>query len=79
MLERLVELLRPGDTRNVNELARIMDTSPEMVRAMLEHLSRLGYLKAIDNTCNAACGDCPLASSCKASAGEKIWMINPSA
>jgi len=75
MLERLLELLQSGETRNVNELARALDTSPEMVRAMLENLKRLGYLKEIDDLCGSECSGCAIAGSCGARANAKIWMV----
>ncbi len=75
MLERLLDLLQSGGTRSVDDLARVLDTSPDMVKAMLESLRRMGYLKAIDNTCNTQCGGCSLAYSCGANAGGKVWAL----
>ncbi len=75
MLERLLDLLQAGGTRSVDDLARILDTSPELVQAMLENLGRIGYLKALDGTCNTQCGDCTLACSCGAGAASKVWTL----
>ncbi len=75
MLERLLDLLQAGGTRSVDDLARILDTSPELVQAMLENLGRMGYLKTIDSTCNTQCGGCPLARSCGVGTGSKAWTL----
>lgn len=75
MLERLLDLLQAGGTRSVDDLARVLDTSPELVQAMLENLGRMGYLKAIDGACNTQCGGCPLACSCGVGAGGKAWTL----
>lgn len=75
MLERLLGLLEAGGTARVDDLARALDTSPHMVEAMLETLRRMGYLNAIDNDCKIECGGCPVAHSCGASAGGKVWTL----
>ncbi len=76
MLERLLELVQAGGTRHIDDLARELDTTPELVQAMLENLSRMGYLKAVDGACNAKCRDCALACSCGVGAGSKVWTIS---
>lgn len=75
MLERLLDLVQSGGTRSINDLARALDTSPELVQAMLENLGRMGYLKAIDGSCNTKCGGCPIAGECGTSASSKVWAV----
>lgn len=67
MLERLIALLEEGGTYRVADLARALDTTPELVEMMLEDLARRGRIRPVDPTCpssHAACADCPLASHC---------------
>jgi FeoC-like transcriptional regulator len=75
MLERLLGLVRVGGTYHIGDLARALDTSPELVEAMLETLQRLGYLKRVGDTCAEACSGCPLARACGANAGSKLWTL----
>ena len=72
MLERLLKLLQTGGTFRTIELARAMGTSPELVDAMLESLSRMGHLKIAD-TCGDQCLGCSLA--CTSNARTKIWTL----
>ncbi len=75
MLERLLDLVQAGGTRSIDELACALDTTPELIQAMLENLGRMGYLKVVDGACSAPCGDCALASDCGAGAGSKVWAV----
>jgi FeoC-like transcriptional regulator len=74
MLERLLDLVQEGGTRRVEDLARELKTTPEMVEAMLESLSRMGYLKTVDGAGCAQCVDCSLACSCGVGSG-KVWAV----
>ncbi len=67
MLERLIALLEEGGTYRVADLARALDTTPELVEIMLEDLARRGIIRPMEMTCpssRAACADCPLTSHC---------------
>ena len=75
MLERLLALVRAGGTYHIGDLATTLDTSPELVAAMIENLQRLGYLKTVDNTCKDGCNGCPLVSSCSKPANGKLWTL----
>lgn len=66
MLNRLLELLRDGGTHRVTDLALTLDTTPELVEAMLEELDRLGYVKQVGGECAEKCSACPLAGLCAA-------------
>ena len=64
MFERLLSLLERGGTLTVDQLARELDTSPEVVSGMIDHMARQGWLHALSTSCNAACGGCSLARVC---------------
>jgi DNA-binding Lrp family transcriptional regulator len=64
MLNRMLELLREGGTRRIRNLAVELDTTPELVEAMLEDLARMGYLRRVGAECSEECTPCPLAGTC---------------
>jgi DNA-binding IscR family transcriptional regulator len=66
MLNRLLELLRAGGTHRVADLARELETTPQLVEAMLENLTRMGYLQPMGGECGAGCAGCQLARVCAA-------------
>ena len=75
MLNRLLESLRAGGTRRVADLARELETTPELVEAMLEDLCRMGYLKRVGGECSGGCGACSLAGLCAAGEGGQVWTL----
>ncbi len=59
MLQELLSILRSGGSLEIGVLAEKLNTSPQMVTAMLDHLQRMGLLTAAQD-----CSGCQLASSC---------------
>lgn len=75
MLDQLLEILKAGGTHRVSDLARALDTTPELVEMMLEDLSRAGYVKPVA-TCTEDCASCPLANSCIPAQPGTAWTLN---
>jgi hypothetical protein len=78
MLEQLMTEIRAGGTLEAGTLAAKLNTSPQMVEAMLEHLRRAGLVRAYE-TCGDGCDGCGLRQSCnpqKKRAGVQIWEYN---
>lgn len=63
MLEKLLAVIRLGGTLEIAKLAARLDTSPEMIRAMLEQLQRQGYIQPY-RSCGEGCGGCGLRNEC---------------
>lgn len=74
MLTELLARLRAGGVRRVADLARELDTTPELVELMLEELVRLGYLRPLEQTCGATCEGCAISDFCAAGGG-RVWML----
>lgn len=51
-------------TYRVADLARALDTTPELVEMMLEDLARQGLIWPVELSCPPSCADCPLAGHC---------------
>lgn len=76
MLTRLLELLRAGGTHRVDNLARELETTPELVEAMLEDLARMGYIRPVNESCSQKCATCPMSNSCAAGSGDgQVWAL----
>jgi FeoC like transcriptional regulator. len=63
MLEELLKLIREGGSFDTAALARQLNTTPEMVKAMMEHLRMSGLLRAYDPG-NCSCDHCSLSQMC---------------
>jgi predicted ArsR family transcriptional regulator len=74
MLERLLNLLRDPRTHSLVDLASALDTSPEMVQAMLKDLERMGYVRQVTG-CAQNCSGCPMNSSCTLAGPTRIWAL----
>ncbi len=84
MLEQLLAEIRSGGTLEVSALAERLDTTPELVTVMLEHLQRAGHLRpypagerGTGQTCGDACAGCSLKSACQRegkAAGARLWQ-----
>jgi hypothetical protein len=75
MLRQILERVRKGGTWTVADLAAELDTTAELVEAVLEELARHGYLKPVGAACSGSCTFCPLSSGCVRGAGERIWTL----
>lgn len=71
MLEKLLNEIQRGGTQDVTTLAYRLETSPEMIRMMLEQLARMGRLTNSSYCAGDGCGGCSLSDSCGTS-GDKI-------
>jgi DNA-binding IscR family transcriptional regulator len=75
VLNRLLELLQAGGTHRVTELARQLETTPELIEVMLDDLARMGYLKPVGGECGGACAGCSLAGLCATGTDGRVWAL----
>jgi len=75
MLRKILRLAADLGTIRCEELARALDTSPELVRLALAELARRDYLQAVVPGCSTACEYCPLHAACHYRRQPRIWML----
>ena len=63
MLQKLLTEIQSGGSFEVRNMATHLNTTPEMVVAMLQHLQRSGHLNYFP-ICENACNGCALKSAC---------------
>lgn len=63
MLEELLKMIREGGSFDTTLLAKKLNTTPEMVAAMMDHLRRNGMLKTYDPG-QSSCENCSLSQLC---------------
>jgi predicted ArsR family transcriptional regulator len=73
MLRELMRRIEQGGPWTTEALARELDTSPEMVAAMLEDLARRGYVKPVESGCGGACAHCSMAAKCATGSPQRVW------
>ena len=75
MLREVLRLAVERGTTRSEELARALDTSPELVREALAELVRRNYLQAVVPGCSTACERCPLRATCLYRRQPRVWML----
>jgi hypothetical protein len=63
-LVEMLRLLADGGIHSTAELARRLEVGEGLLAAMVDDLSRRGYLAAVDQSCGAACDGCGVRSAC---------------
>ncbi len=81
MLNRVLKALRELPDNRLDELAARLNLPEEVLKASLEHLERLGYVRRMGvDACredNAACTGCAMQSQCAAGLNGTIWALTP--
>ena len=75
MLKKILRLVAALGTIRCEELARLLHTSPEIVRVALAELTRRGYLQTVAPGCAGACEHCPLRAACLYCRQPRVWML----
>lgn len=74
MLELLMDEIRKGGTLEINQLAKKLNTTPQLVELMIEHLQHSGVVKPYE-TCTDGCSRCQLSSACSHVKGNGVTQI----
>jgi predicted ArsR family transcriptional regulator len=75
MLREVLCLAVERGTARSDEVARALDTSPELVRLLLAELTRRDYLHPAVPGCSTACEHCPLRAACLYRCHARVWML----
>ena len=75
MLRNILRLAGDFGTIRREELARALDTSPELVDLALEELARRNYLQAVVPEWSTACAHCPLRAACLYRRQPRVWVL----
>lgn len=80
MFGLLMDEIKKGGTLEVNQLARKLNTTPQLVEVMIEHLQKSGVVKQYES-CLDGCSGCQLSSACdhkKGSGVTHLWQYEES-
>jgi len=73
MFDKLLALLKRGGTMTIDQAARELDTTPEVVSGMIDHMTRAGWLRSMSASCDTRCGECVFARDCTRADSQRIW------
>ncbi len=75
MLEKLLRRIAQGGTHSLSELAHKLGVSEELLRQMIEDLTRRGYLRPVAGCCEDHCAGCSLAGTCAVGSAGQVWSL----
>lgn len=55
-MKRLLELLKDGNSRTIEQLAAELDTTPADISRQLEYLERIGMIRRVSFSAQKSCG-----------------------
>jgi hypothetical protein len=66
LFDNLIHEIQSGKPLETRSLARRLNTTPGMIQAILDHLTRSGRLKTVESCSSRACGGCGFSETCHA-------------
>jgi len=75
MLQKLLERIAQGGVHSTTALARELGVSQGLLEQMIEDLVRMGYLRAVGESCAEHCAGCSLRESCALGGPGGIWAL----
>jgi hypothetical protein len=76
MFDKLMSVLQRGGTVTINDVARDLDTTPEVVAGMIEHMTRTGQLRPMAVSCDLGCNQCLVVRDCQKPQRSRVWHTN---
>ena len=74
-MEELLRLVADGGIHSCQDLASRLSVSLSFLEAMLEDLTRLGYLRAVrGDGCPGHCAACPI-GNCSIAGADRLWTL----
>ena len=74
MFDKLITLLKRGGTVTIDQVARELGTSPEVVNGMIDHMTRQGWLRSMSPSCDSMCSACVFARDCTRATTSQVWQ-----
>jgi hypothetical protein len=74
VIEQLLGMVAEGGIHSYDELAQRLSISQPLLEAMLEDLSRLGYLSVVQDGCKGHCTACGM-SGCSVVGTGRLWTL----
>ncbi len=76
MFDKLMLILKRGGAVTVDQMARELDTSPEMIAGAIDHMERAGWLRQMSVSCDAQCNQCVFVGDCQGPSQSRVWRAN---
>ena len=77
MFNKLMALLRRGGAVTIDQMAHELETTPEVVNGMIDHLVRAGSLRQMSASCETTCSEGMFARDCTRVGQSKVWRFTP--
>jgi hypothetical protein len=78
MFNKFMMMLKRGRTITIDQMARELDTSSEVVSGMIDHMTRQGWLRSMSASCDSVCSACTFARDCVRGEKVRAWVSTDS-
>jgi Mn-dependent DtxR family transcriptional regulator len=75
MFDKLMSMLRRDGAVTIDQMARELGTSPEVVNGMIEHMTRVGWLQRMNANCDLTCRECVFVRDCARAGQSQVWHL----
>lgn len=76
MFDKLMFMLKRGGTVTIDQMARELDTTPEVVAEMLDRMTHTGWLRDVALSCDQSCAACVFARDCVKLNRSRVWQVH---
>lgn len=74
MLELLMQHIAQGGVHSYQDIMQALAVTRPLLEAMLEDLTRMGYLRSVDAGCQGNCTACPI-GGCSVAGRGRLWIL----
>ena len=74
MFDKLMSILKRDGAVTVDQMARELATTPEVVNGMIDHLARVGSLRQMSAACDTTCRECMFVRDCARADKGRVWL-----
>ena len=75
MFERIMSIMKRGGTATVEQMARELNTTPEVVAGAIDQMARAGLLRQMSASCESSCNQCVFAPQCHHYGAGRLWRM----
>ncbi len=74
MLRELLQIINQDGMINALDLAKRLDTTPDLIEQMLLQLERMGRINSLPTCQTDHCSDCPISKTCQGKS-PRVWSL----
>ncbi len=75
MFERILSIMKRGGATTLEQMARELNTTPQVVAGAIDQMERSGLLRQMSASCESSCSQCVFARQCQHFGPGRVWQL----